>query len=522
MGSMIGEYEVIDKLGSGSMGDVYKARHPKTNLKVAIKILSEALSHSERAKQRFQREITQSESLKHPNLIEAYSHGEFRGRMYYVMEFVDGITTKKELVSRGPFDELRILEIMIQISQALQYAATKNIIHRDIKPDNIMITYDGKAKLCDMGLAKSMDENNERVTLMGTVLGTPQYMSPEQAQGEENLDTRSDMFSLGSTWYNLVTGAVPFEGQEPLAIMHSLINTEPVPIQDRNPKISDGMCAVIAKMMMKDRDKRYQNFTELLEDLYRLKRREPTVAEQSIELPVSKLKQQKFLECYVPTEEDVLFLQIAMHNKLVTIEQIEICLDRQEALAMLGTTLDAGCVLLERQIISLQQKMALDRARLSHILDRCDDLFYKIVITNNLIEPKNLQILSQWKAQRDAGQNQTKGIGAIMLAQKILSEEKREKIYSSIKNSLTVDEGRRILNAAEETDLISKSQKEKCSRIYSNNIVMGKYRDMGSIILEKGFIVPEAYQALLRAVRRSLLTGKPVAQYLNSLRKNHN
>jgi len=509
---MIGEYEVIEKLGSGAMGDVYKARHPVTNEQFAIKILSEELSNNPRALERFKREVRQSIQLKHPNLIAAYSEGEFRGRRYYVMEFVDGVTAKKELLSRGPFDELRVLEIMIQICKALEYAAQHNIIHRDIKPDNIMITYDGKAKLCDMGLAKSMVESNEKVTLLGTVLGTPQYMSPEQAKGEENLDTRSDLFSLGATWYHLVTGYAPFEGQEPLTIMNALINEEPVPIQDRNPKVSDAICAVIAKMMVKDRDKRYQNFTELLEDLYRLKKREPTTAEQSITLPVSKLKQQKFDECFVPSEDDVLVLQIAMHNKIVNAEQVETCLIRQECLALIGISLDASSVMLEQQFISPQQKMALDRARMIFVLDRGDDIFFKVVSGSNLLDKTQLQEFVKLKQQ------QQKGISGILVAKNIMTEEKREKIYASVKHAMTQEEGRNLLKSALENNLMSRSQIEKCSRIYSNNIVMGKYRDMGSIILEKNFLVPEAFQALLRAIRRNILTGKPVVQYLNSVR----
>ena len=144
------------------------------------------------------------------------------------MEYVEGITAKKELLTRGPYDEFRVLEVIIQIAKALEYATQFGIIHRDIKPDNIMITYDGKAKLCDMGLAKST-ESETKLTVLGTVLGTPHYMSPEQAQGEEHLDTRSDIFSLGATAYHLVTGTPPFEGQDPISIMQALIEEEPLP-----------------------------------------------------------------------------------------------------------------------------------------------------------------------------------------------------------------------------------------------------------------------------------------------------
>lgn len=512
MGVMLGEYEVVEKLGSGAMGDVFKGRNPKTKEFVAIKILSEDLSKNQRAVERFKREIDQSIKLKHPNLISAYSEGEFKGRRYYVMEYVEGVTAKKELLTRGSYDEMRVLDIIIQISKALEYAAEKGIIHRDIKPDNIMITYDGKAKLCDMGLAKSVESDNP-VTVLGTVLGTPHYMSPEQANGKEDLDTRSDIFSLGATTYHLLTGAPPFEGNEPLAVMTSLLEDEPLPIQDRNPKVSDATCAVVAKMMIKDREKRYQTFTEVLQDLYRLKKREMTSAQQSGDLPQAKIKQQKFDECFIPTEEDILIAQIAIHHKLVAKEKMEEALIRQESLALFGITLDLSAVMMELGLITSAQKASLDKTKIQFILDRGDEIFWKVCNTNNFLESSQLEEFQQMK------KNRCRGIGALLLAQKAISEEKREKIYATIKHALCGEEGKNILKAALEIGLLSRPQADKCARIYSNNVVMGKYRDVGSIILEKGFLLPEAYQSLLRAVRRSLLTGRPIPDYVNEIRK---
>ncbi|NUM37462.1 MAG: serine/threonine protein kinase [Candidatus Brocadiae bacterium] len=511
-GYMIGEYELVEKLGSGAMGDVFKGRNPKTNEFVAIKILSEELSTNPRAIERFKREIAQSIQLKHPNLIGAYSEGEFKGRRYYAMEYVEGVTAKKELLTRGPYDEFRVLEVIIQISKALEYAANQGIIHRDIKPDNIMITYDGKAKLCDMGLAKSVD-SDMKVTVLGTVLGTPHYMSPEQARGDEDLDTRTDIFSLGATSYHLLTGSPPFEGSDPIAVMNSLLEEEPTAIQDRNPKVSDATSAVINKMMAKDRKKRYQNFTELLQDLYKLKRRELTSAQLSGDLPQSKVKQQKFEDCFVPSEEDVLTGQIAIHNKIIPVEKMEECLIRQESLALMGIILNLGEIMMETGIINPQQKLALDKTKVQFMIDRGDDLFFKVSNANNFLENSQVAEFQRLKKLR------VRGIAANMVVQKMITEEKREKIYAVLKDALVKEEGKNILKAALENNILSKPQVEKCSRIYSNNIVMGKYRDLGEIILEKGFLPAEAYQALLRSVRRSTLTGKPASDYLNEIRK---
>lgn len=512
MAVMIGDYEVIDKLGSGAMGDVFKGRSTKTNEIVAIKILSEELSNNPRAVERFKREVQQTIKLKHPNLVAAFDSGEYKGRSYYVMEFVEGVTAKKELLSRGPYDELRVLEVVIQICKALEYAAQFGVIHRDIKPDNIMITYDGKAKLCDMGLAKST-ENETKLTLLGTVLGTPHYMSPEQAKGEEKLDTRSDIFSLGATTYHLLTGSPPFEGQDPITVMQALIEEDPTPIQDRNPKISDATSAVIAKMMEKDRNKRYQNFTEVLQDLYRIKRREMTTAQLSGNLPQSKIKLQRFVECFVPSDTDVLATQIAIHNKLATQDQVEACLRRQEALIMIGITLDMTEVLVEMRFISPQQKAALDKTKMQFMLDRGDDLFIKVCTSNSFLDAKETAEAVRLKKE---GQ---KGIGALLFARDIISAEKREKITAAIKHSMFGEEGKAILKIAVESNMISKPQAEKCSRIYSNNVVMGKYRDMCSILVEKGFLVPEASSAVLRAVRRCMLTGKSAIGYIEEVKQ---
>jgi serine/threonine protein kinase len=360
-----------------------------------------------------------------------------------------------------------------------------------------------------MGLAKSTDSGGS-VTLFGTVLGTPHYMSPEQSQGEEKLDMRSDMFSLGATWYHMLTNCIPFEGPDPFAIMQAVINQETVPLYERNPRISDSTCAVVAKMMEKNRDKRYQNFTELLEELYHLKRGEPTISEQTGYAPKGRQSLvNKFRESFVPSDEDVWLGKIALHNKLATPEKLEESFNRQEILWFLGICMDLGDVLLDKKIISPQQKGFLDQFKIQYILDRADETFLKACTAHNLLNQVEINECQRLK------KNQQKGIGAYLLAQGTIEEERCQKIYSAMRHAMNVEESKLIIKASMDSSLISQAQAEKCSRIYSNNIVMGKYRDIGSILLEKGFLVPEAYQAVLRAVRRSILTGFPTTRYIN-------
>lgn len=289
MGQLIDKYEVLGKIGVGAVGDVYKGIDTKNKKPVAIKILNHELSNDLRARERFKREITNIIQFDHPNIVAGYSCGEFKGRLYYVMEFVDGKTVKKLTLEKDSLEESLVLEILIQISEAMKYANNFGVIHRDIKPDNILFIETHKiAKLCDLGLSKSL-HGSDKLTVMGTVVGTPHFMSPEIAE-EEEITYQTDIFSLGSTAYFILTGKPPFEGSDPISIMEKLLGKEPTPIQTHQPKVSLNMCKVIEKMMCKDCQDRYQNFEELLMDLYLLKEGKPPVLKKTITnaLPTKK------------------------------------------------------------------------------------------------------------------------------------------------------------------------------------------------------------------------------------------
>jgi serine/threonine protein kinase len=503
MGFTIAGYEILDKIGSGAVGEVYKGRDPKSKKIVAIKLLNEDLTSNPNAVERFKREIRQAIQLDHPNLVAGYTAGEFKGRRYYVMEFVEGITVEKLLLREGSMDELSSFDIILQIAKAMEYAGTFNIIHRDIKPDNIIVRPDKVAKLCDMGLAKAA-ESQTRLTAYGTVLGTPHYMSPEQARGDENIDCRTDIFSLGATWYRMLTGSPPFEGADAISILTALLEKEPVAIQERNPRISDNTCTIIYKMMAKNREERHKNFSELLLVLTKLKTEITNPTTPSVNQRGKR--QPTFQDCYYPSDVDILVAQIALHNKLVGPAKLEECFHRQESLAMIGIQFDLSNIMLEQRVISLQQKGILDKAVVQVMIDKSDEIFRR-----------HSNILSEEEARKFQQLNKelNKGIAALLVAQNGIDEEKRQKIYAAVRHAFTENETKQILKVAQENNIISQFQIEKSSRIYSNNIVTGKYKDIGSVMLEKDFITMEAYKALLRAVRRSLVTGKPAADYLN-------
>lgn len=258
-------YEIVAKLGEGGMGAVYKARKVGSKLMVALKVLPPRLAKDKKQVQRFMREAAALATLKHENIVAGYEVGEARQLYYFVMEFVDGPTLQEVLDKRGKLTEKESLRLVIQVAKALDHASSHGVVHRDIKPENIMIADGDVAKLSDLGLSKNMDET--RITVSGTIFGTPNYISPEQARGQDEIDPRSDIYSLGATFYHMLTGSVPFTGDSPLVVLNRHA-TEAIPSPKlRNPDLSDGVCRIIKRMTESKREMRYQSVRELLVDL---------------------------------------------------------------------------------------------------------------------------------------------------------------------------------------------------------------------------------------------------------------
>ncbi|MHC4660989.1 MAG: serine/threonine protein kinase [Planctomycetota bacterium] len=267
-------YRISDTLGKGGMGVVYKALQISLDKTVALKVLPPELAADQDYVARFIREAKSAAKLNHPNIVQAIDVGESGGYNYFVMEYVDGVTVRKRLKDEGMFTEDEALDVVQQVARALEHAQENSIVHRDIKPDNIMLTKKGRAKLCDLGLAKSTKQE-AHLTQTGTALGTPYYISPEQARGDDTIDTRSDIYSLGITLFHMVTGQVPFNGPTPMVIMTKhLTDRMPDPRSVRTT-LSPEICAVINKMTMKDPELRHQTAATLAEaiEAIRLKRR---------------------------------------------------------------------------------------------------------------------------------------------------------------------------------------------------------------------------------------------------------
>lgn len=268
-GDKISHYEISRELGRGGMGAVYLAKHGTIDVHVAIKILPPAIAFANPdAAARFIREARLAANLVHPNVIKMIDCGKDKKSniFYLVQEFVEGGSVKDKLAN-GPIPETEALEWLVQIAGALQAADLKKIIHRDIKPDNILLTADGEAKLADLGLAKDLTSSTAHLTQSNVGIGTPAYMSPEQISDAKNVDARSDIYSLGATFFHMVTGRAPYMGASVMNILNKVIN-EPVPNPaDLNPKLSPFLARVCMKMIQKDPALRYQSPEELLRAL---------------------------------------------------------------------------------------------------------------------------------------------------------------------------------------------------------------------------------------------------------------
>jgi len=261
IGMTLGGCRIDALIGQGGMGRVYKGYQVKLGRAVAVKLLPEEQSRDDVYIKRLVREAKAVAACNHPNIIQVFDVGEENGRFFYIMEFVEGHTLTEITCQKGTWDPWDALDVILQAARALEEAGSNDIIHRDIKPDNIMITSSGLVKVADFGLAKSVMERSS-LTRTGAVMGTPCYMSPEQCDGQES-DSRSDIYSLGATLYYMLTGRPPFQGETPLVIMRLHLEKPLAPASSISKNVPRQIDAVLAKMMAKHRQERYQTPGEL-------------------------------------------------------------------------------------------------------------------------------------------------------------------------------------------------------------------------------------------------------------------
>jgi len=282
-------YKILGKLGAGAMAIVYKAKQLSLNRTVAIKVLPKRFSENPEYVERFYKEGQAAGKLNHNNIVQAIDVGEAGGYHYFVMEYVEGKTLYDDLSAGKVFDENEALDIIVQVARALNHAHSCGLIHRDVKPKNIMINTAGVVKLADMGLARETADIEAAQTEKGKAYGTPYYIAPEQIRGKIDIDGRADIYGLGATLYHMVTGRVPFMADDPADVMRMHLRDQLIPPDHINTSLSASISEVIEIMMAKHKEDRYNNVEELLADLEAVRKGQPPLRAHR-ELDVSMLE----------------------------------------------------------------------------------------------------------------------------------------------------------------------------------------------------------------------------------------
>ncbi|MHC4777501.1 MAG: serine/threonine protein kinase [Planctomycetota bacterium] len=513
VGTALEKYEILQKIGEGSIGTIYLGRDTASDEQVAIKFLTREISSKPHILARFKREIQTAIKMRHPNIVRGYSAGVWEGVIYYyVMEYVDG-PTFQELISRQKVVEARAIKIAAQITSALQYIHEFGMVHRDLKPENIMINSEGLAKLADLGLAKDTNDISG-LTLVGTIIGTPLYMSPEQAKGAAVIDIRSDIYSLGATLYHAVSGEPPFKGRTAPEVIAKQIEEIPSPLRDLNPNVTAGFEFVIKKMMEKDPAARYQDPRELVDDLQLLLEGKGDSHDPTLPWSQSPTRSEKeFKFSFYPGDEDFEYGLTAVANNLIERDKMAEILDFQEEMARHDVPLKIAHIALERGFIVEKANRKIQEAQSRQREMEASTGLGKMAIKKGMATQDQVQeaLKVQSKLRKEG---KIRLLGEILKNNRILDEDQVRKLLTLQLQVKFAKEDKDLLEMAKKHGLVSGPVADKVTLIQKNKLAMNRYHRIGDILVQRKFLDANGKDALLRALRRTQLTNEEVETLL--------
>jgi serine/threonine protein kinase len=511
----IGDYLVHHKIGQGSMGHVYHVE--KEGQIFALKILSEKLSSDEAMVERFKREIRQSVQLDHPHIVRCMGMGIHEGCYFYVMEYVEGQTLQKILMRQGAFPFPQAIEIITQIAEALKYASNLNIIHRDIKPENIMIDSHNQAKLFDLGLAKSLDSKNH-ITDLGTVVGTPHYMSPEQALGNEPLDLRSDIYSLGATFFHMLVGRTPFQGKNAVDILQNLLKKDIPDLQEINPKLPERLCRLVESTLAKNKLERPQSFEALIEQLKQLqssvfvhlaRKQEQEQREQESEELSGK--QCDYQNPFVLSYREFSFCRYALSQQLLSTEQLRNTLEQLACYWQVGCKLELIDLLLQNETIPYNELRKHHSRWMIREIENTNSICLDLALQQEILTREQYVF-----AQKKFDPSQV--LTSFLMQQNWVNEKQLMYLQGCVWQKRLKNFNTLFIKVAVEHKFISKPQYKKCMVMYENFIIMGSFREFNNILVEKGYLENIHVQCILRALQWNQLFGVPLEESLEKQR----
>ena len=505
----IGKYEIEEILGTGSTGRLYRVLDPESGGRLALKILLEELQSCTDSRRRFQREIQFLIQMEHPHLVHAVDAGEWMQRPFLVMELLDGDSIKRQLRRRS-FTPEEALMIVIQVASAMDYVGQFDLIHRDIKPENILLTREGVAKLTDMGLAKTRTSQNH-ISAPGTVLGTPQYMSPEQSRGDSGLDCRTDIYGLGATFYHLLSGSPPISGKQLNEVLEKASRSEIEPLRDMMPGLSEAYHSCVEMMMHRYRDERYESFAQLLADLHRLRWGEPTLAirERKSSTRSSRMaRQRRFSFGLIPTDRDMYTGHLVLKLGLLNPAQLRQALEEQETLARTGVRIDLADTICYLGFCSGAKRFELDRARIELEMKSEMDLFFQAVVEHGLCSAEGIEFCRARAAS--SGRHPSR----ILVESGWLDIDRGRRARDQQRLARRSAEDDLFLDTAIAARFLKRRQSDQARLIQNNRSLMGQGNDIGHILVERGFLTEEQRRVTLRAIRRHQLLDSDILELI--------